>query len=232
MSLAVPLTQSQVSAANHLHSRLSQWGHTDQALGELARRFPGFDVSSALLKVAAVNQLYGTNVYAVARMAEHIAKVLAEEEASIGHGDAIPADAALVERLAAMPKSARQKGERRHFSFASKFAHFFIDSERFPIYDSFASKMVKHHLKPDDFIADAARPYQAFVLNIVRLREDSGITCTARELDGYLWLAGLYAEWLTHKDKARIHAEVARLFESLPSTDIDLANLTEQPTSN
>jgi hypothetical protein len=67
-----PLTSSQVDAASPLHSRLKQWSATDSALEALRRLFPGFDLAASLLKVSALNQLYGTNVYAVLRMAEHV----------------------------------------------------------------------------------------------------------------------------------------------------------------
>src|SRR5690349_6766320 len=131
--LVVPLSMSQIDAANRLHRQLSQWQVTDDALRALKDRFPGFAIDATLLKVVAVNQLYGTNVYAVVRMAQHIAEVMLEAS----HMD----DAGLVEELAAL-------SGMKHTSFASKFAHFFIDVERFPIYDSYAVKMVAYHLGP------------------------------------------------------------------------------------
>ena len=127
MDLAVPLSMSQIEAANRLHSKLLQWQITDRALHALHVNLPGFDIEATLLKVAAVNQLYGTNVYAVMRMAQHITKVML----TAGNME----DTDLVEKLASLPG-------RQHLSFASKFAHFFIDMERFPIYDSYAVKMV------------------------------------------------------------------------------------------
>jgi hypothetical protein len=74
--LADPLTMAQIEAANELHQGLPQWKNTDDALHALHNRFPEFDIKAMLLKVAAVNQLYGTNVYAVDRMARHIVEVL------------------------------------------------------------------------------------------------------------------------------------------------------------
>jgi hypothetical protein len=70
--LVVSLSMPQIEAANRLHRQLSQWQVTDDAIRSLKERFPGFDIDATLLKVVAVNQLYGTNVYAVVRMAEHI----------------------------------------------------------------------------------------------------------------------------------------------------------------
>ena len=58
---------------------------------------------------------------------------------------------------------------RKHLSFASKFAHFFIDMERFPIYDFFSLKMVAYHLGRQELTRNTAHPYQAFIENINRL---------------------------------------------------------------
>ena len=41
-----------------------------------AGTFPAFGLKAALLKVAALNQLYGTNVYAVVRMAQHVVSTM------------------------------------------------------------------------------------------------------------------------------------------------------------
>ncbi len=130
MGLAVPLTMSQIEAANRLHRKLLQWKATDNALCALKERFPGFDVDSSLLKVAAIDQLYGTNVYAVVRMVEHVTEVMCQ----VSTLD----DVELVGEIATL-------ANMKHTSFASKFAHFFIDEERFPIYDSYAVKMVEYH---------------------------------------------------------------------------------------
>jgi len=63
--IAVPLLASQIDVANKLHRQHLQWQITDQALQSLQARFPDFGIEAMLLKVVAINQLYGTNVYAV-----------------------------------------------------------------------------------------------------------------------------------------------------------------------
>src|SRR5260221_10321553 len=201
MDLAVPLSMPQIEAANRLHQQLPQWQVTDRALHALKVHFPGFDAEATLLKVVAVNQLYGTNVYAVIRMAQHIAKVMSEAD-NMENAD-------LVEKLASLTG-------RKHLSFASKFAHFFIDMERFPIYDSFAVKMVAYHLGRQGQVINVVHPYQAFIENINRLKERAHLSCTSKELDRYLWLAGLYQEWLG-SSAPQINVEVAQLFKSLSS---------------
>ena len=209
-ALAVPLLVSQIEAANKLHQQLLQWQITDKALYSLRVRFSEFDIEAALLKVVAVNQLYGTNIYAVTRMAQHITKIMplaGELEASD-----------LVEQLASL-------SGRKHRSFASKFAHFFIDMERFPIYDSFAVKMVAYHLGKHGQAHDTKYPYKAFIENINRLKKHAHLSCTSKELDRYLWLAGLYRTWLRNRD-SQINAEVKELFKSPSSVmAIELAKL-------
>src|SRR6266851_8998469 len=76
MDLAVPLSMSQIETSNMLHSKLLQLQVTDQALHALHVNLPDFDIEATLLKVVAINQLYGTNVYAVVRMAQHVTEVM------------------------------------------------------------------------------------------------------------------------------------------------------------
>ncbi|HUT59027.1 MAG TPA: hypothetical protein VNA25_14355 [Phycisphaerae bacterium] len=203
--MAVPLRRVHIGAANRCHKQLGQWQAIDRALDALAERFPEFDGDSVLLKATAINALYGTNVMAIWRMADHVRKVIAET-------DLPSAGPQLVERLAALPKAPRQKKDRRHLSFASKFTHFFVDRDRFPMMDKYTAKMVRFHLGRRQIIRDPARPYSAFCENLKRLRSLAGLTCFTRELDHYLWLAGLYREWLGGNTK--VNVEVKDLFEA------------------
>ncbi|MBI1901801.1 MAG: hypothetical protein HYS13_11910 [Planctomycetia bacterium] len=210
MALVVPLPVEKVEAANQLYERLDQWRLADQALWLLADRCPGFAPEACVLKVVAVNALYGTNVYATTRMAKYVANVLAG--ADLG-----TAGAELVERLAALPPSEGQKRERRHISFASKFAHFFVDDDRFPIMDSHALRMLKQHLGRG-FSENPSHPYVEFVSNLQQLKRLSGVTRSNRELDRYLWLAGAYASW-KKKLTVSINAEARALFAQ-PSDEV------------
>lgn len=218
-ALAVPLGTSQVEAASRLHGRLSQWTTTDAALESLGAKFPAFDVESSLLKVSALNQLYGTNVYAVMRMARHVSAVMI----------AGPVDDGVVERLAALPKGTMQTTDRRHLSFASKFAHFFLQPERFPIYDSYAAKMLKLHIGRGTLAkwdpSTNAPPYSEFVAAIETLRRSAGLACTARALDRHLWLCGLCMAW-RRTPTAAINVEARQLFESSATSTEVMADLT------
>lgn len=223
--LANTLTQAQLDAANRLYARLRQWQMADAALKALADAFPRWEPQATLLKVAAINQLYGTNLYAVARMAEHVGKVMAT-------ADPATEGLALVERIAALPVANADERVRRHVSFASKLAHFFMDADRFPIYDSYAKDILERHLGPRGRAQDETHPYLAYVDNLRRLRERSRLTWAGRELDHYLWLAGQYREW--DKNKARkkpqpINTELQRLFDHPPTAqDADYLTVLSQ----
>lgn len=197
-----PVTQAQIDAANALHHRLPKWAATDRAFERLGRHF-GWDHESCILKAAAINDLYSTRVYAIWRMAEHLMNVMAK-----------PAEdpAELVELIASLPDDDGTV-PRQHWSFASKIGHFFVDGDRFPIYDSFCRDMIAWHLGRGGCIADATNPYRAFIANLERLREASGLSVTLRDLDRYLWLTGQYREWLDRGGEATLNGELRSLFE-------------------
>ncbi len=197
---ARPITQAQIDAANRLRGLLVGWAATEEAFDRLREQHPGFDLPSCLLKAAAINDLYSTRVYAVWRMAKHITEVAGE----------LPDDPVeAVQVIGRLPDGGG--GTRR--SFASKFGHFFIDPNRFPIFDSYCERMVALHLGTEELVRDGTNPYRAFKANIDRLRELSGIDATYRELDRYLWLTGQYREWLDKGDEAQINSELRQLFE-------------------
>lgn len=197
ISLRVPLTSEQVNAATRIHDRLASWKATDAALDDLARSMPGFSLGECLVKASAINQLYGTNVYALGRMAEHLARVLSD-----------PQSDDLVERLAKLTTNGKP---RRHLSFASKFAHFYIDKDRFPIFDSYAIERLRFHLSGINLPTDNPPPYADYVAAHQALIALCRLGCTGRELDRYLWVGGLYRAW-SRNSEAPINVEVRTLF--------------------
>jgi hypothetical protein len=172
--------------------------------------FPGWSPEASLLKVTAINQLYSTNIFAVGRMAEHIVAVM----------HATPSthyDVDLVESIAKVQRNVGVSDYRHHTSFASKFAHFFVDADRFVIYDAIAIQMVKYHLGRGRYKQDTKHPYQAFVRNLGRMRTYANLTCSNRDLDHYLWVAGQYRKWRNSGREAPINAELRLLFTDPPS---------------
>lgn len=202
MPRITPVTQEQIEAANSLHHRLPKWAATDRAFERLGRYF-AWDHEGCILKTAAINDLYSTRVYAIWRMAEHLMNVMADP----------PDDpAALVEAIASLPE---EDGSvpRQHWSFASKIGHFFIDGNRFPIYDSFCRDMISWHLGRGGCETNRDNPYRAFITNLECLRQGSALTATLRDLDRYLWLVGQYREWLEKGGEATLNSELRSLFE-------------------
>jgi len=204
------LSIEQILAACRLYDHhLTKWQGTDAALDRLRARVPELDAPSVLLKVAAVNTLYGTNLYAFQRMAEHIVEVLA----AWGRSRYAPE---IVERIANLPPNSADGKRRVHVSFAAKFAHFFLDAETFPILDRFARESLALHVgRPASRYAGRGA-YGRFVEEFARLRTAAAWPGAGRELDRYLWLSGLLRVWRANP-KGPINAEVRALFENPPA---------------
>lgn len=201
-SPTIPLTQQQIDAAKVLHHRLTKWAATDRAFGRMGCHF-GWDRESCILKAAVINDLYSTRVYAIWRMAEHLMNVMVNPSDD-------PAD--VVEAIASLPDD-DGTARRKHWSFASKIGHFFINGDKYPIYDSFCRDMIIYHLGRNLFPMNVDNPYRAFIVNLNNLRKISGISATQRDIDRYMWLTGQYREWLKKRDKARINSELRSIFE-------------------
>ncbi len=198
-SLAVPLCQSHIDAAERLHKRLEGWTATERAFEELQRVLPDYSRGAVLVKAAAIDRLYSTNVrgQAIHQVVSQIVKVMKDMKMP-------PEDpVAVVEEIIEAPDVAK-----RYPSFTSKFAHFFIDPERFPIYDSFCRRQTAYHLgRPMRQLESYCSFYQA----TCDLIERSGLSPSFREIDHYLWLAGTYHDFYC-KDRTDINDEVLALF--------------------
>lgn len=205
MRPSIPIEASQIEAAKRLHGRLQQWKLTDEALALLSKQLPGFAPCEALIKITVINALYGTNVKAILPVARHVSRVLEKPE-SLSRGPE------LVEILASIPQDG-EKTYPRFRSFASKFACFFIDAERFPIMDSYSVRMVRFHLGKGNYAPDEDHPYLAFAVYYEGLKESTGHKTSNRDLDHYLWLSGEYLAW-RKGPKAAINIELRATFEN------------------
>jgi hypothetical protein len=207
--LKVDLKLSQVEAASRLHgnSRLGGWRQIDAALDRLKSLFPDFDnVVEVLLQVVAVNQLYGANVFSVVPMARHIVTNVMSRKPRLSDPD-------LVEAISSV-------GGRNHRSFASKFCHFFVDSEVYPIFDKYVGMTLNHHLGAEFPFHDGSNPppYKSVLAGLDALRMRVNLDELApRALDRYLWLSGLYRSWTLAQKKGKkpkINSEVAAMFDA------------------
>lgn len=206
--MPMPLRRQQVEAGAALRRLLNPWNSTDHALQLLAERFPEPSLEACLIKTATLNALYNTNAYAVWRMGEHVHRVLKKTS----H----PTGPELVDVIA------RLDSKRAHRSFASKFAHFFIDAEAFPILDQYVVKMLTWHLGnsrawPKDYVE--------FHGWFQQLRVLCDEPFPNKDLDQYLWIAGMYREF-QRSGRKYLSEVVSSLFEQEnPVTAQLLANL-------
>jgi hypothetical protein len=219
MPTIVPLLSEQVAAATRLRALVPQWTAVEQALSALQQALPDLRRETILLKVVALNGLFVSSIHGVHAAADHVMAVLAVNDRNT-------AGAELVDTLARLPGTGRH-----HTTFASRFAHFFIAPDRFPIMDGYAVTMVRHHLARATLVSDPHRPYWAFVENLSTLRMVSGVVATPRELDAYFWIAGAYLAWRQDKTVA-ISAELRHLFQHAhPDVVRDLAVVGGAPAT-
>ena len=212
----VPLRPEEIDAAQAIYEKYTaEWRGIDGAFAALAKSMPGFDSSAVLIKAAAVNSLYSTNVFDIFRVAQHVEKVL-------GLADIASAGPELVEEMAAVPLP----GDRilRFQSFAAKFAHFFLDHDRFPILDTVAARMLRDHLgrraptlvEPHLLGGDPGRgiTYMAFAEAFRTLAQESGLQTSTRQLHRYMWIVGGYRKWL--RSPGSVNAELRTVYEADP----------------
>jgi hypothetical protein len=193
--LAKPLKQSQIDAGK----KFWKDGWESKELIQLRAAFPNL-LAAIRIKAIVLNTLYGTNIIAIAQVADRVEVVL-RENLSTGPD--------LVEQLV---NEIRRVTNRREYSFAAKYAHFFIDSS-LPILDGFAEWMVGLHLSPQMQSKDARR-YHKFTEDIETLKRVAGLNCNCAELDAYLWVAGEYWYWRDHTNY-NISNDLRPQFENL-----------------
>lgn len=208
MALAVSLVETQVVAAGKLHDELEQWKAAERALDYLKEAMPSnIQDEQVLLKAAVLNQLYATRVFTLHAMASHIVEVFSSE--------AMRDECSLVERIAYLEASGRE-----HESFASKYCHFFVDSERFPLFDSYVPAIVRMHLGKGNYRCKTThKTYRNFYADLMALRGHISFRPNVREMDHYLWLRSQWQTFRKKGDDAPIGAEVEHLFRSADSDE-------------
>jgi hypothetical protein len=205
--LAMPLSNNQIEAA----ARFWKDGWDSPELVQLKQVFP---LSQEAVKVKAIvlNALYGTNTIAISSVADCVERVLKSNH-STGPD--------LVEELVA---EMRQVTNRQNYSFAAKYAHFFIDSD-LPILDWYAEWMVGQHL--GKMKSQNQKRYLRFTEDTETIKEAAGLHCSCSELDAYLWVAGEYWYWKKHP-RTNISGDLKPRFERLerdPESELALGTL-------
>ncbi|MGI5818121.1 MAG: hypothetical protein ACOX9R_08485 [Armatimonadota bacterium] len=194
------LSSDQIEAATRIHDHhMPGWAASDRALDRLRESLPQFSEEDVLIKAATIDRLYYARHLRLIEAVERIVGVMADP----------PNDpVALVEELAVV----RDKdGVSCYWSFASKFAHFFIRPDAIPIYDGWAVHAIRHHF--GRLCWTGKTPYRAFADYVFALTELSGVSCSIRELDRYLWLSGMLRAWQSDHSIG-ISREVRAVFEN------------------
>ena len=205
MKIIKPLSDEHIQAADKIYAQCPKWKMADAALKLLSEKLPGFTQESCLLKSVAINTLYGTQVWAIAEMANHVCETMSKNESNEDKPEL------LVDAIATVGING---GKIRHFiSFASKFCHFFVNDGIFPIYDQAARETLALHLGKKAMIAGFAKPYTAFCGNIACLRAAPNLTCSLSALDRYLWLRGLLIKFEKRGVNAEINGEIKQYFQ-------------------
>lgn len=197
----VMVTASQITAANLLHDEhMPGWAATDRALMLLAEAIPGFGQAEVTLKAAAVDRLYYTSHYRLLDAIGHIVEVMCQPP---------PEPIRLVETIA---QTQVANGVRWHWSFASKLCHWFVN-DNLPMYDAWAVRTISYHFGT---MRRSSTIYRDFAEHVYSLRVSSGLACSVRELDRYLWLAGMYRAWIgaSERVKLQLSEEVRGVFGS------------------
>jgi hypothetical protein len=166
----------------------------ERALTELIKQFPkNTDMPQILIKVAAINQLYSTNIYAVWQVAAHIAKLNIDADLEVG-------EVQLVRKIAQVTIGNKQ---RNNLSFASKYCSWH-QPKSYPIYDSRAEACLWAYR--EQFGLAFARKdlweYESYFEAVKEFRDRFELGhLTFKQIDKFLYLKGV--ELLEKKEQAR-----------------------------
>lgn len=199
-----PIPMDSVAAATELRSdHMLDWSASARALYSLPTLLPENDEDSVLCRVAAVNSLYNAGVSDQNAMARHLCELTgagALADASVGAAE-------IVRRIATLP--GRLNDAPGCLVFASKYAHFVLDPDLYPIYDQHAARaLMRHYGKLCNETLVGRDRYTRFheMYEVVRAHSREIASVSHGDLDAYLWLSGVYREWRRMRAGESYHA--------------------------
>lgn len=169
-------------------SMISEFDRGNQALEEglaqLIARFPrNEDLGHVLVKVAAINTLYGTQIRGVFNVAKLIESRGIDPLLEMGSVEAVKA----IERVTYGEKS------RSIYSFATKYCNWHRQ-KKYPIYDSrvsFCLLIYKRQYKFHDFDYDTLRQYEKFLEVVDAFRKQFRLeSLSYKQFDKFLYQLG------------------------------------------
>ena len=141
------------------------------------------NISDILLKVAALNDFYSTNIYSVFSVAQRIIELDIDKRLD-------EEDVNLVNEI----KKVMISGKEKHFySFASKYCSHHRP-ESYPIYDSYVDQVLSYFRNRDKFYKfknGDLKEYSAFKRVLAEFQKFYDLQqFSLKEIDRYLWLFG------------------------------------------
>lgn len=203
MSSPILLSEAKLDAATYLYHQLRGWVFHETILDGMREHEPSnleLDIVDA--KVLVLNTLYRTRLFATRQMAQHIVSVFKASSHSDGR---------LVEAISMV----RFRGKSYRFmSFASKYCHFFVSPERYCIFDRYNLRALKAHLGVQRYtIRNLSTDYQTFLDGLRLLVTRNALKCSWRELDHYLYLWGVWRDYLIPSRRGRVAGAIKELFD-------------------
>ncbi|HLY28770.1 MAG TPA: hypothetical protein VKQ72_20665 [Aggregatilineales bacterium] len=156
----------------------------EQALSKLFGLFRTNTVhDEVLLKVVALNALYGTGILATRKVAEHIVSLKIDPGLGAGQTE-------VVHRIARIEIAGKN---RNNYSFATKYCSWH-NPIHYPIFDSFVEEMLWGYRKRDGFSSFQRQDlwqYSQLKQAIEDFRTHYGLSMfDLKDIDKFLWLAG------------------------------------------
>ncbi|MDR0527856.1 MAG: hypothetical protein LBG79_08620 [Spirochaetaceae bacterium] len=169
---------------------LDDWAHnerfqySDKGLNKLFSLLPNnTDTGEVLIKAAALNSIYSTNIFKISTVAEHIVKLSIDKYLAAG-------DISVVNKLAQVDYNGKIIN---FFSFATKYCNFH-KPEIYPIFDQYVGKTLWHWLKVDNYYKcsrNELRDYNVFFEVISSFRSFYKLEeLSFKKLDQYIWEYG------------------------------------------
>lgn len=132
-----------------------------------------------LLKSTCLNSLYSTNIFDINSMSKNIYNSKIDDELRKGSYD-------VIEKIATVK-------ERRFYSFATKYCSFHF-SDKYPIYDSYVDKILRHYRNQDKFFKfknKDLKKYRSFVEIIEQFKKFYELEdFSFKDIDKFLWQFG------------------------------------------
>ena len=177
-------TSELVTRYNSLFDQDARYGIADKALAKLFAQYPrNIRFEEILLKVVALDSLYGTNLFHTVKVAKHIYSIRPDSEIENG-------SLGIVDTIARI----EIKGEvKRYYVFATKYCSWHMP-HIYPIYDKIVDRILWAYQISDKFSSfrrSNLKNYTILLEVITQFRRYYGLdNFTYKELDKFLWYYG------------------------------------------